>query len=275
MGMITVVSLWCEHSVAGPSLQQAYAFFDAWAVRRCRGNRIWWGNANQSNTAIDEKTLFATMTGLSRHMTQFATEEVVRHLHTSNSNFSRYFPRQGLCLPYNAEVTSELLLVTLCIYNIKCFPAGCKTHYETVCRNFQYSQPDQAEKATAIKKSAQCRSRRKRLLEAWQSVLEAEELAFWKGVTIDLMPDEEDGSFEGVSGWIVGPPRFRSQELSDLCLKLQKRLEADPKYSVTHHRHLHNGEFSARTPPLHGPELDKFFTSSLPNPVLFIDLFFL
>ncbi|MED6244288.1 hypothetical protein ATANTOWER_002849 [Ataeniobius toweri] len=77
------------------------------------------------------------------------------------------------------------------------------------------------------------------------SVLEAKALAFWKGVTIDLMSDEEDGSFEGVSGWIVWPPRFRSQELSDLCLKLQKRLEADPKYSVTHHRRLHIGAFSA------------------------------
>ncbi|MEQ2250045.1 hypothetical protein ILYODFUR_035868 [Ilyodon furcidens] len=94
------------------------------------------------------------------------------------------------------------------------------------------------------------------LLEARQSVLEAEELSFWKGVTIDLMSDEEDGSFEGVSGWIV---RFRGQELSDLCVKLQKRLEADAKYSLTHHRRLHIGEFSSRTPPLHGPELDKFF----------------
>ncbi|MEQ2232483.1 hypothetical protein ILYODFUR_011871 [Ilyodon furcidens] len=65
-----------------------------------------------------------------------------------------------------------------------------------VRRNFRCSQPDHAEKATAIKKSARCRSRRKRLLEARQSVLEAEELAFWKGVTIDLMSDEEDGSFE-------------------------------------------------------------------------------
>ncbi|MED6292493.1 hypothetical protein CHARACLAT_000785 [Characodon lateralis] len=101
-------------------------------------------------------------------------------------------------------------------------------------------------------------------ISCWrQSLLEAEELPLWKGVTIDLMSDEEDGSFEGVSGWIVRPPRFRSQELSDLCLKLQKRLEADPNDSVTHHRHLHIGKFSARTPSLHAPELDKFFTSSV------------
>ncbi|MED6250349.1 hypothetical protein ATANTOWER_030425 [Ataeniobius toweri] len=78
------------------------------------------------------------------------------------------------------------------------------------------------------------------LLEARQSVLEAEELAFWKGVTIDLMSDEEDGSFEGASGWIVRPPSFRSQELNDLCLKLQRRLEAYPKYrNFVQERHLH------------------------------------
>ncbi|MEQ2251585.1 hypothetical protein ILYODFUR_012523 [Ilyodon furcidens] len=98
-----------------------------------------------------------------------------------------------------------------------------------VCQNFQYSQPDHAEKVAAIKKSARCRSRRKRLLEARQSVLEAEELAFWKGVTIDFMSDEEDGSFEEASGSIVRPPSFCSQELSDLCLMLQRRLKADPK----------------------------------------------
>ncbi|MEQ2275424.1 hypothetical protein XENORESO_003202 [Xenotaenia resolanae] len=43
------------------------------------------------------------------------------------------------------------------------------------------------------------------LLEARQSVLEAEELTFWKGVTIDLMSDEEYGSFEGASGWMAAP----------------------------------------------------------------------
>ncbi|MEQ2288450.1 hypothetical protein AMECASPLE_022676, partial [Ameca splendens] len=43
--------------------------------------------------------------------------------------------------------------------------AGCKTHYKTVRRNFRCSQPDHAEKVTAIKKSARCRSRRKRALE--------------------------------------------------------------------------------------------------------------
>ncbi|MEQ2286175.1 hypothetical protein AMECASPLE_039569, partial [Ameca splendens] len=64
---------------------------------------------------------------------------------------------------------------------------GCTTYYETVQRNFRYSQPDHAEKAAAIKKSARCQSRRKRLLEARQSVFETEELAFWKDVTIDLM----------------------------------------------------------------------------------------
>ncbi|MEQ2301013.1 hypothetical protein AMECASPLE_031709 [Ameca splendens] len=224
--------------------------------------------------------------------------EAVRRLHTSNLNFSRCDPRQRLfasqrgghicvgrgqaqsymvwiMLPLCLSITIIVVCVcgSVCFFclNIvighamylqrKCFPAVCKTHYETVRRNFLYSQPDHAEKAAAIKTSARCRSRRKRLLEARLTVLEAEELAFRKGVTIDLISDEEDGSFEGASGWIVRPPSFRSQELSDLCLKLQRRLEADPKYSLTHHKRLHIGEFSERTPPSHGPELDKFFNS--------------
>lgn len=80
-------------------------------------------------------------------------------------------------------------------------------------------------------------------------MLAADEMDFWRGVTIDMMSDEEDGTFEGVSGWIVRPPSFRSQELTDLCAKLQTRLEANPKYTATHHRRLHTGEHSDRLPP--------------------------
>lgn len=87
------------------------------------------------------------------------------------------------------------------------------------------------------------------LLEARQGVLSADELDFWRGVTIDMMSDEEDGAVEGVAGWIVRPPSFRSKELTDLCVTLQARLEANPKYTSTHHRRLHIGPDSDRNPP--------------------------
>ncbi|XP_067272564.1 uncharacterized protein C14orf93-like [Pseudorasbora parva] len=92
---------------------------------------------------------------------------------------------------------------------------ACKTYYETVRRSFRYKHPDLASQAEAVKSSARSRSRRKRLLEARQSVLAEDEVGLWKCATIDLMSDEEDGIVGGVSGWIVRPPSFRSQELTE------------------------------------------------------------
>ncbi|XP_045921445.1 uncharacterized protein LOC123980899 isoform X3 [Micropterus dolomieu] len=186
--------------------------------------------------------------------------EAVRRLHNSEANCRRYDAEQGLCSPSNEAVTSHLVEALQASPDLQ---AACKTHYETVRRNFRYSQPDLADKATAIKSSARCRSRRKRLLAARQSVLAADEVALWKGVTIDLMSDEEDGSFEGVSGWIVRPPSYRSQELTDLCATLQARLEASPKYTALHHRRLHKGPYSDRKPPPHDSEVDRHF---IPQP---------
>ncbi|KAK9963454.1 hypothetical protein ABG768_006639, partial [Culter alburnus] len=125
---------------------------------------------------------------------------------------------------------------------------ACKTYYETVRRSFRYKHPYLASQAEAVKRSARSRARRKRLLEARQSVLAEDEVGLWKCATIDLMSDEEDGIVGGVSGWIVRPPSFRSQELTELCATLQSRLEAIPKYRATHHRRLQNGLNSDRMP---------------------------
>ncbi|CAM4428519.1 unnamed protein product [Leuciscus chuanchicus] len=86
------------------------------------------------------------------------------------------------------------------------------------------------------------------LLEARQSVLAEDEVGIWKCATIDLMSDEEDGIVGGVSGWIVQPPSFRSQELTELCATLQSRLEATPKYRATHHRRFRSGSNLERAP---------------------------
>lgn len=42
-------------------------------------------------------------------------------------------------------------------------PAACKTYYETIRRNFRYSQPDLAAQAEAMKTAARSRQRRKRV----------------------------------------------------------------------------------------------------------------
>ena len=72
-------------------------------------------------------------------------------------------------------------------------------------------------------------------------------LDLWKCTTKDLMSDEEDVR---VSGRIVRPPSFRSQELTELCATLQLRLEVILKHMATHHRRLQNGPNSDRMLPL-------------------------
>ncbi|ROL55215.1 hypothetical protein DPX16_0087 [Anabarilius grahami] len=61
------------------------------------------------------------------------------------------------------------------------------------------------------------------LLQARQSVLAEDEVGLWKCATIDLMSDEEDGIVDGVSGWIVRPPSFRSQELTERHAAVEMR----------------------------------------------------
>ncbi|XP_078131600.1 uncharacterized protein LOC144533887 isoform X1 [Sander vitreus] len=181
--------------------------------------------------------------------------EAVRRLHNSETNCRRYEPAQGLSSPHNEAVTSYLvgaMSASPDLHNADndAFVSACKTYYETVRRSFRYKQPDLASQVEAVKSSARSRSRRKRLLEARQSVLAKDEVDLWKCATIDLMSDEEDGIVDGVSGWIVRPPSFRSQELTELCATLQSRLEAIPKYRATHHRRLQNGPNSDRMPPV-------------------------
>ncbi|XP_076153529.1 uncharacterized protein LOC143136705 isoform X2 [Alosa pseudoharengus] len=181
--------------------------------------------------------------------------ETVRRLHNSETNCRRYKPEQGLTSPHNEAVTSYLLGAMSAspdLHNADSdsIVSACKTYYETVRRNFRYKQPDLASQAETAKSSARSRSRRKRLLEVRQSVLAEDEVELWKSATIDLMSDEEDGIVDGVSGWIVRPPSFRSQELTELCATLQSRLEAIPKYRATHHRRLLKGPNSDRIPPV-------------------------
>lgn len=80
-------------------------------------------------------------------------------------------------------------------------------------------------------------------------MLKAEELELRRGVTTELMSDEEDGALDGTYGWIVRRPSFRRKELGDLCTALQSRLDSSPKYNATHHQRLRFGPDSDRPPP--------------------------
>ena len=54
------------------------------------------------------------------------------------------------------------------------------------------------------------------------SALAEDDVDLWKCAAIALMSEEAGG---GVYGWIVQPPSFRSQELTELCATLQPTLE--------------------------------------------------
>ncbi len=76
------------------------------------------------------------------------------------------------------------------------------------------------------------------LLEASRCVLTTkEEMDFWQQITTDLS-DEKDDTVEGEAGWIVRPPSFCSQELSNLCRRLWEELEGNPNYVATHRKWL-------------------------------------
>ncbi|XP_007559784.1 uncharacterized protein C14orf93 homolog [Poecilia formosa] len=180
--------------------------------------------------------------------------EAVRRLHNAETNNSRYEPQQGMSSAHNHAVTTSL------VQSLRAYPdfqrvesgvliSSCKTYFETIRRNFRYQQPHLAHKAASQKNSSKSRARRKRLLLARQSVLKAEELELWRGVTTELMSDEEDGELDGTFGWIVRRPSFRSKELSDLCTTLQSRLDSSRKNNATYHQRLRFGPDSDRPPP--------------------------
>ncbi|XP_014842711.1 PREDICTED: uncharacterized protein LOC106917907 isoform X2 [Poecilia mexicana] len=180
--------------------------------------------------------------------------EAVRRFYNSDTNTSHYQPDQGLNSSHNLAVTSVLLQTLKANPDFQCVEScdiisACKTYFETLRRNYRYQQPDREAKAVSIKNLARSRQRRKRLLAARQSVIKDEERELWRGVTVDLMSDEEDGVSEGIFGWIVRRPSFRSQQLSDLCGVLQSRLGVCSKYAARHLRRLRYGAESDRLPP--------------------------
>ncbi|ROJ25286.1 hypothetical protein DPX16_20099 [Anabarilius grahami] len=92
-------------------------------------------------------------------------------------------------------------------------PAACKTlrEYAGASGNLQTSRSCIAGGSCEAFSSESSEKK-----EAARSKTEFEnEVGLWKCATIDLMSDEEDGIIGGVSGWIVRPPSFRSQELTE------------------------------------------------------------
>ncbi len=75
------------------------------------------------------------------------------------------------------------------------------------------------------------------LLESRSRVIKTDaERELWQTATLELMSDEEDAIVDERPVWVVRSPPHRNQQLSDLCQQLQRRLEADMRYALTHHQ---------------------------------------
>ncbi|XP_066285622.1 uncharacterized protein C14orf93-like [Branchiostoma lanceolatum] len=177
--------------------------------------------------------------------------KMVRRLHKSDENEKKYKGTEGLNSPHNETVTT-FLVNKVRKSNTEHPPdiirAACVAYYETVRRTFVGSLPENAEKTAKQGNDKRQRSRRKRLLETREAVIETEkEKALWTGVTVDFMSDEEDREEDGIQVWLVKPTAFRSAELTALCGVLQARLGKN----TGHHTQLvlERRVLSAREPP--------------------------
>ncbi|GAA6087807.1 uncharacterized protein C14orf93 homolog [Tachysurus ichikawai] len=109
------------------------------------------------------------------------------------------------CFGRTSTLAASLEFCNIGLYK-NAFFVACKRYYETVHRHFPYSQPKLAGVSTATKTSAWRLQKRKSPLPPRQSVLAVDEVDLWKGITANMMSDGEDGSIDGVSGWIVFQP---------------------------------------------------------------------
>ncbi|XP_066285627.1 uncharacterized protein C14orf93-like [Branchiostoma lanceolatum] len=176
---------------------------------------------------------------------------MVRRIHKSDENEKKYKGTEGLNSPHNETVTTFLVNKVRksdTEHPPDIIRAACVAYYETVRRTFVGSLPENAEKTAKQDNDKRQRSRRKRLLETREAVIETEkEKALWTGVTVDFMSDEEDREEDGIQVWLVKPTAFRSAELTALCGVLQARLGKN----TGHHTQLvlERTVLSAREPP--------------------------
>ncbi len=77
------------------------------------------------------------------------------------------------------------------------------------------------------------------LMESRSRVIKTDaERELWQTATLELMSDEEDAIVDERPVWVVRSPPHRNQQLSDLCQQLQRRLEADMRYALTHRQRI-------------------------------------
>ncbi|ETE64663.1 putative protein C14orf93, partial [Ophiophagus hannah] len=135
-------------------------------------------------------------------------------------------------------------------YTDKELKGACVAYFLTKRREYRNSL--NPFKGLKEKEEKKLRSRRYRLLGS-------DEQRLWRGVTEELMSDEEDSAREaGV--WVARPPRFRATPLSQLCY----RLDANSKHGTKANRiygppseRLPSAEVQLLPPQLYNPHFQE------------------
>ncbi|XP_074838527.1 uncharacterized protein C14orf93 homolog isoform X1 [Carettochelys insculpta] len=162
-----------------------------------------------------------------RRKRDLVLSKLVHNIHNHVSNERRFNGSESIKSAWNIGVVKFLLeklrheLVTSQnSYTDKELKGACVAYFLTKRREYRNSL--NPFKGLKEKEEKKLRSRRYRLFANRASVvrlLGPEEQGLWRGVTEELMSDEEDSLSEpGV--WVARPPRFRAAPLTQLCYRL-------------------------------------------------------
>ncbi|XP_058038924.1 uncharacterized protein C14orf93 homolog isoform X1 [Ahaetulla prasina] len=202
-----------------------------------------------------------------RRKRDLVLSKLVHNVHNHIANEKRFDGAESIKSPWNISVVKFLLeklkheLVSKHHnYTDKELKGACVAYFLTKRREYRNSL--NPFKGLKEKEEKKLRSRRYRLFANRSGVarlLGSEEQRLWRGVTEELMSDEEDSAREaGV--WVARPPRFRATPLSQLCY----RLDANSKHGTKANRvygppseRLPSAEVQLLPPQLYNPHFQE------------------
>ncbi|XP_026575328.1 uncharacterized protein C14orf93 homolog [Pseudonaja textilis] len=202
-----------------------------------------------------------------RRKRDLVLSKLVHNVHNHITNEKRFDGAESIKSSWNISVVKFLLeklkhelVSNHHNYTDKELKGACVAYFLTKRREYRNSL--NPFKGLKEKEEKKLRSRRYRLFANRSGVarlLGSDEQRLWRGVTEELMSDEEDSTHEaGV--WIARSPRFRAMSLSQLCY----RLDANSKHGTKANRvygppseRLPSAEVQLLPPQLYNPHFQE------------------
>ncbi|CAH2294507.1 Hypothetical predicted protein [Pelobates cultripes] len=203
----------------------------------------------------------------SRRKRDLVLSKLVHNIHNHISNNKRFNGSESIKSSWNISVLKFLveklrqeLVSSIHHYTDKELKGACVAYFLTKRREYRNSM--NPFKSLKEKEEKKLRSRRYRLFanRSWGvQQFPLEDQALWEGVTEELMSDEEDSLSEpGV--WVARPPRFRAEELSRLCYRIDSHSKHGNKanriYGALCDR-LPSAEAQLLPPHLYNPDWER------------------